>query len=353
MKIIAPIIAILTAGISASTLFAQDPKPIEGAQTDPFSERTMIDTTLITKSKPQPQAYIGIVTAPVPAELTAQLGLPEGFGLLVQDVLPDSPAKAAGLAKYDVLKTFNDQQLVNPDQLSALVRSAGKDKEINLTLMRKGQEQRVTVKVGERSVAEHPDAYLAPEPIQTLRGIRMIAEDEKEKAEAAADKVKKAAEDMHWKIISKSGQLSDDPSVLGKAFVNDKEVMLIRKDGDTRVDMHEAHVVTKDENGTIELGSENGHRKLTVKDAKDNVIFSGPVDTEEERHALPDDVRKKLDKVKMMLDRDVAYRVSKDGSVSTSSASSSSSGTTAVTVTPRGNTFFYHSDDGKVAPKSQ
>jgi hypothetical protein len=308
----------------------------------------------VKDTEAKPQAYIGIVTAPVPAELTAQLGLPEGFGLLVQDVLPDSPAKLAGLAKYDVLKTLNDQQLINPDQLSALVRSVGKDKDITLTLMRKGQEQKITVKVGERLAAETPEEILSTEPMGTLHNIRALAEAEKKKAEVLAERAKASADDVQRRILDEAGQLSKDPSILGNSFVNDKAVMLIRKNGDTTIEMRDANVTEKDENGTVELGSENGHRKLTVKDAKDAVIFSGSVDTDEERRALPDEVRKKLDKITMMLDHDVAYRVSKDGSVSTSASSSTGpAGTTAITVTPRGNTFFYRTDGEKTAPKSE
>ncbi len=104
----------------------------------------------------EPQPFLGVVTSPVPAALTAQLGLSEGFGLLVEEVMPDSLATSAGLQKYDVLKTFNDQQLINPDQLATLVRAAGMDKEVTLTLLRKGQEQRVTAKIAERALPGRP-----------------------------------------------------------------------------------------------------------------------------------------------------------------------------------------------------
>jgi hypothetical protein len=69
-------------------------------------------------------------------------------------VLPNSPAAAGGLQKNDVLKQFNDQQLVDPSQLATLVHAAGKDADVTLTIVRKGQEQKVAVKLGERMMPE-------------------------------------------------------------------------------------------------------------------------------------------------------------------------------------------------------
>src|SRR5688572_23831493 len=73
------------------------------------------------------QPYVGIITRNAPPELTAQIRQTEGFGLVVEDVLPDSPAQAAGLHRNDLLLRFNDQLLAHPLQLEALIRQSGKD----------------------------------------------------------------------------------------------------------------------------------------------------------------------------------------------------------------------------------
>jgi hypothetical protein len=85
----------------------------------------------------------------VPPILASQLGLPENFGLVVDNVLPNSPAASAGLQKYDVLKLYNDQQIVDPRQLVILVHATGKDGNATLTVIRKGQEQKVSIKIAE------------------------------------------------------------------------------------------------------------------------------------------------------------------------------------------------------------
>ncbi|MFM2143199.1 MAG: hypothetical protein RLZZ476_1743, partial [Verrucomicrobiota bacterium] len=45
--------------------------------------------------------YIGVLTREVPEELRTQFSLLDGFGLLVEEVMPDSPAQAAGLKTHD------------------------------------------------------------------------------------------------------------------------------------------------------------------------------------------------------------------------------------------------------------
>ncbi|MDB6139912.1 MAG: hypothetical protein JWO94_2984 [Verrucomicrobiaceae bacterium] len=100
--------------------------------------------------------FIGVLTRTLAPEVRAQTGLAEGFGLLVEDVLPDSPAKAAGLLQHDVLVMLGDQRLVNTEQLAVLVRSNAKDSDIVFTLKRAGAEQKVTVKVGEKMMPALP-----------------------------------------------------------------------------------------------------------------------------------------------------------------------------------------------------
>src|SRR5438067_3840624 len=99
-----------------------------------------------------PVTYLGVETSEVPSVLCDQLGIQKGFGLVVDYVVPDGPAAAAGVQQNDIIKMFNDQILTDPGQLSKLVRSFQEGTNVTLTLMRKGQEQKVTVKLGKKEV---------------------------------------------------------------------------------------------------------------------------------------------------------------------------------------------------------
>ena len=113
----------------------------------------------------KPTPFIGVMTRSLSPEVRAQTGLQEGFGLLVEEVLPDSPAKTAGIQQHDVLVMLGDQRLVNMEQLAVLVHSYAKDSDAVFTLKRAGAEQKVTVKVGEKMLpAMPPHGFRWPGP---------------------------------------------------------------------------------------------------------------------------------------------------------------------------------------------
>src|SRR5205823_5665995 len=69
------------------------------------------------------------------------------------------PAAAAGVQQNDILKMLNDQILVQPDQLAKLVRSFPEGTNVTLTILRKGQETRITVKLAKKEVSSHRDGF--------------------------------------------------------------------------------------------------------------------------------------------------------------------------------------------------
>lgn len=104
----------------------------------------------------KPTPFIGIAMRPMSPEVCAQAGLPPGFGVLVGDVMPDSPAKDAGLKQYDVIAMLNDQQIVNMEQLQTLVRARKKGDEVMLTIKRAGEENKISMKIGEKVMPVAP-----------------------------------------------------------------------------------------------------------------------------------------------------------------------------------------------------
>lgn len=114
----------------------------------------------------KPVPFLGLALHGLSTELTAQVGLPEGFGLVVGNVMDGSPAKEAGFQKYDVLILIGDQRIVNYDQFQALIRSQKKGDEVTLTIKRIGAELKVSAKLGEHvfpAVAEeHPHPMMPP-----------------------------------------------------------------------------------------------------------------------------------------------------------------------------------------------
>src|SRR5947209_5928867 len=114
-----------------------------------------------------PMTYLGVETSDVPTVVAEQLGLAKGFGLVVDYVVPDGPAAAAGVQQNDILKMLNDQILMEPDQLAKLIRSYKEGDTVSLTVMRKGAETKLTAKLqkrdvpqgGERNFMRHPERF--------------------------------------------------------------------------------------------------------------------------------------------------------------------------------------------------
>src|SRR6476469_11243472 len=139
------------------------------------------------KDQPKvPVTFLGVETSSVPRVVSEQLGLAKGFGLVVDYVVPDGPTAAAGVQANDILKMFNDQILMDPDQLSKLVRSQAEGTNVTLTILRKNAEQKVTVKLGKKEVRQRDHDY----------GFNMNMDDFNEKMQAFNDKMKDFTVDM-------------------------------------------------------------------------------------------------------------------------------------------------------------
>lgn len=104
----------------------------------------------------QPQApkyWVGLLVGDIPAEhvLRAQLDLPENQGLLVANVLGNSPAAKAGLKQHDILLKANGHDLHENTDLVDLVNSEGAKKgQITVEFLRHNKRQTVVLKPEER-----------------------------------------------------------------------------------------------------------------------------------------------------------------------------------------------------------
>lgn len=102
-----------------------------------------------------PQYWIGLVGGPVSPALRAQLDIPDHEGVMVRDVVPDSPAAKAGLKKYDVLLRANDNDLADMSDLVDLVRTTGEQHgQFSLEVLRRGQRETVWITPAERPERE-------------------------------------------------------------------------------------------------------------------------------------------------------------------------------------------------------
>jgi hypothetical protein len=234
--------------------------------------------------------------------------LSEGFGLVVGDVLPDSPAAKAGIQRFDVLTKFNDQQLVDAGQFSTLVRAQAKDADATLTLFRKAQEQKVSVKIGERLMPEH---HPLPAPgdfqrhFEGMKGpIHEGVKQFQDRAKDFGDRMRdfhKRMQDWQKNPSAEMPQPPDAPSLNPADILREvqpggvAQIRLLQPNGTMTYNTANVKVLIKDGNGEIEINTNDGKRILVAKNAQGETVFNGPIDTEEQRQALPEDIRKRAE----------------------------------------------------------
>ncbi|HEV7226320.1 MAG TPA: PDZ domain-containing protein, partial [Pirellulales bacterium] len=93
--------------------------------------------------------WIGVASERAPEALRAQLNLPEDQGVLVKRVVEGSPAAKAGLARFDVILSIDDQGIGSVKELSKAVKQS-QGKELSVRYLRPRKEATVTIKPAER-----------------------------------------------------------------------------------------------------------------------------------------------------------------------------------------------------------
>lgn len=148
-------------GVVALMLFAAGVVRADGAPDRPQLRRNPVQVQVQVQGPVGAEPirlgdhWIGVECYPVRGALRAQLALPEGQGLLVERVMPDSPAAKAGLQQYDVLVAAGGKPLGKIQDLVEAVEAA-KGKKLSLELLRGGKSTKIEVEPAKRPAGARP-----------------------------------------------------------------------------------------------------------------------------------------------------------------------------------------------------
>ena len=95
------------------------------------------------------RGWLGIVIQDLSDELALGFGVPARSGVLVADVMKDSPAETAGLRGGDIIVEFAGQAIREVPELQRRVAATSPGQPVPLTVLRDKREARLTVKIGE------------------------------------------------------------------------------------------------------------------------------------------------------------------------------------------------------------
>jgi serine protease Do len=270
-----------------------------------------------------PVTFLGVDTSTIPSVLCDQMNLAKGFGLVVDYVSPDGPAAAAGVQQNDILKMFNDQILLEPSQLAKLVRSYPEGTTVTLTILRKGKEEKIPVKLGKKEVSQklmrqgefpfgdhdfgdlgnrmqdltermgnmdegpiHDVVMRAQQEAQRVRDEAQRRRDEVQRVRDAAQRQRDEAIRVSQRAREEARRAAGQISVTrtGESGLQN-----------TRIDIGKAQIVFSDDKGELRIENANGKKMLTAKDPKGMLQFSGPIEAKEELDKVPAEIRQRYE----------------------------------------------------------
>lgn len=113
-------------------------------------------------------------------DISRKHGIDEGFGVLIVEVMADTPAERAGMRNGDVVVALNDRPVVDTRLLQRLIAAAPPGEETRLTVLRPDGREPLPVRLvpmprpiaGERVAAEFGFVLREQEPQPELGGRR-------------------------------------------------------------------------------------------------------------------------------------------------------------------------------------
>ena len=112
------------------------------------------------------RGWLGVMIQDMSQELAESFGLDKPHGALVSQVLPDSPAAAAGIEVGDVIVDYDGKALDHSSELPPLVGVTPVGESIEITVLRNGKEQNLSVTIARLEDEREPVTLAANDTSQ-------------------------------------------------------------------------------------------------------------------------------------------------------------------------------------------
>lgn len=231
--------------------------------------------------------YLGVATAKLPDMVAQHLDIEAGTGVIIRTVCPDSPAAKAGLSANDIILSIAGQAVSDPNQLTASLRKHKVGERVSLDLIHKGKPSKVEIILTERPSDEM--ALLNQSPL--LEG---MPEDHAQRLRDLIEQNLKAIDPQ-----LQGNPFFADPQFDG-AFRMLKERMdeMPSEEPQGNLGFQSSSTVRiSDNEGSIEMKTQGENTEVTVSDATNNIVWSGPWNTDEDKAAAPEDIRNRIERI--------------------------------------------------------
>lgn len=276
----------------------QDGPPRKGPEAKPAPEKREMPPA--GKPAGETRSFLGVATSPVPPSVREYLSLEEGFGITVHDVLPDSPAAAAGVKRNDIIVRFRDQMLISPEHLSLLVRREDAGAKIDLVLLRKGTEETVSVVLGEKEESFFRPSAGPLAPREWPNPPRNFGPGERDQWREWMQE-----QQDHWrKHWNQNAPTPPQPPGERAARPTDPATgkppaVSVRPGFPVNVFGSKGVLKIDNQEGEVVIRVEEGQHKIEIRDAGGAMIHEGDYDPAAGTEALPKAARDHLEKMKL------------------------------------------------------
>ncbi len=96
------------------------------------------------------RGWLGISMQDVSSELASQFDIEDTRGVLISDILPDSPAEDSDLQRGDIVTEVNGEEFDSPNNFRNIIAAIDPGTETRLTVIRDGRTRRINVVIGSR-----------------------------------------------------------------------------------------------------------------------------------------------------------------------------------------------------------
>lgn len=172
-------------------------------------ERTTLPVTLAWSSW-RSRVRLGIQTQELSDQLAEHFRVPEGKGVLIAEVLEDSPARKAGLKAGDVVVEVDGERIGSTEEIHEVLDRRAPCDQVPVVVLRDGQRRSFAVTLigapGEASFSFSPLGQLPPQVPQGFPGVepwfreQELKEKIQEALEAARPELEKTMEELRQEI---------------------------------------------------------------------------------------------------------------------------------------------------------
>ncbi|MEG1257539.1 MAG: PDZ domain-containing protein [Akkermansia sp.] len=311
--------AVSMASLSVSMSSAID-RPINSVNTQsPLAqEQAQSKAQELNQLKPIPsranKLWLGIVPGKVPAVLLAQLELSGNSGVVAEGIAPGSPAQKAGIKDMDIILRVADKPISEANDLLLSIQDKKAGDKVPVELLRGGKNQTLMVeleegkgKFGALSPYSGNNANNIPNRINRAIGAgsiplpmdddisndpafemlsRMMSQMNGGNAAGAVPSNQQAADaitDMRQKMAQRMANAMKLPNVPTDTTTHQSTSVMRISDGD----------------GRIILMDHGDGARVEVYDRNDKLLYEGPYATDEDKAAVPPEVKDRLRKIRV------------------------------------------------------